>query len=230
MASQNHVVMLVSRSKTGFIKEFEEAGLSVNHYTSVSEARESLARDGLPNGVVVLLEGIEEEGLEFCQELTIYAGLPVVVIGASDSDPSTITAAMDYSDNYLREKELSKQELPLRVQKLFERANTFAYAVGREIKLASDVMVNLIDKTLYIKGQKIVLTPTEISLLHVLLAHHGAMVDSQTLIDRVWRGAEEGNANALRVHMHRLRRKLGWQKRNQSLIKTVRGIGYMLQA
>lgn len=230
MTSQKHRVMLVSNVVTEFINELQEAGLAVIHHSSISAAREYFVQEGLPDGVVVILDGLEEEGLDFCQELMVYAGLPVVLIGSSNPDPSRIAAAMGCADSYLRQKELSKQELPLRLQRMFQRINTFAYSVGREIKLASDVMVDLIGKTLYIKGQKIVLTPTEIALLHVLLAHYGTMVDAQTLIDRVWRGAEEGNANALRVHMHRLRRKLGWQKRNQNLIKTVRGIGYMLQA
>jgi DNA-binding response OmpR family regulator len=230
MADRSQTVMLVSRLKTDFIKELQDAGLAVNHQTSVAGAREYLLREGLPDGVVVLLEGQEEEGLELCQELMVYAGLPVVLIGSSNPDPSVVAAAMDCADNFLRQKELSQQELPLRLQRIFQRLNTVTYSVGREIKLAADVVVDLIDKTLYIKGQKIILTPTEIALLHVLLAHSGTMVDSQTLIDRVWRGAEEGNANALRVHMHRLRRKLGWQKRNQNLIKTVRGVGYMLQS
>lgn len=230
MVRQNHHVMLVSRATTDFIKELQDAGLSVNHQTSISEARDYLNREGLPDGIVVVLEDQEEEGLNFCEDLTVYAGLPVLLIGNSNPDWAMVASAMGCSDTFLRQKELSRHELPMRLQSIFRRVNTFAYSVGREIKLAGDVMVDLIDKTLTIKGQKIILTPTETSLLHVLLAHHGTMVDSQTLIDRVWRGADEGNANALRVHMHRLRRKLGSQKRNQNVIKTVRGVGYMLQS
>src|SRR5688572_9090885 len=105
MASQNQTVMLVSRSKSGFIKELQDAGLTVIHQTSISGAREYLMREGLPNGVVVSLEGLEEEGLDLCHELMIYAGLPVVIIGSSNPDPATVTAALEYSDSYLREKE-----------------------------------------------------------------------------------------------------------------------------
>jgi DNA-binding winged helix-turn-helix (wHTH) protein len=119
-------------------------------------------------------------------------------------------------------------EVVARLHQALARVELFEYE-GQTVIVAKKYKYNpdtkeFIDEN----GGIVILTPTEVGLL-MKLVQHDEVVDSEVLIERVWRYAEEGNPNALRVHMHRLRRKLGWRRGTQGLIETVRGIGYRLQ-
>jgi DNA-binding response OmpR family regulator len=232
MSTQKQKVLLVSKADkldSNFIQDLEAEGMQVTLVSSIADARRELDAHGLPSGMIVNLDQLEEDGLRFCEEMTVYANLPVILIGSMNPDESIVTTSLECADTFVRSAELYTKEIALRLERLFTRVNSFAWAVGRDAKLASGVMVDFIGRTIEIKGNNIPLTPTEIALLHVLAAHSDEIVDSETLIERVWRGAAEGNPNALRVHMHRLRRKLGWKRGSDGLIRTVRGTGYLLQ-
>ena len=69
------------------------------------------------------------------------------------------------------------------------------------------------------------MTPTEIVLLHVLIRHAPRVVQNNALLARVW-PAEEVYEDTLRVHMHRLRRKLEADPHHPRYIRTERGVGY----
>src|SRR5688572_3831925 len=207
-------------------ESLEREGLILIVTPSLKAAHQDITENGLPVGLLINLEGIEEEGLEFCNEMTLYAGLPVIILGSTDSNEQAAMQALVCADAYLRPNEFSPAEIAARLERLFSRISSFTYGLGRNVKLTRDIVLDLIDASVVIGGYDVTLTPTEVALLHVLLTHDHEVVDSETLIERVWRGANAGNPNSLRVHMHRLRRKLGWKKRSQmGLIKTVRGIG-----
>ena len=80
-----------------------------------------------------------------------------------------------------------------------------------------------------INGKAYGLTPTESILLHVLLRNASRVVENRMLIARVW-PSEEVYEDTLRVHMHRLRRKLEADSHHPHYIRTERGVGYMFTA
>ena len=71
-------------------------------------------------------------------------------------------------------------------------------------------------------GKAIELTPREFDLLHLLLQNAGRVLSRRTLEEQLYSWNEAVDSNALEVHIHHLRRKLG-----NELIRTVRGVGYM---
>jgi DNA-binding winged helix-turn-helix (wHTH) protein len=77
-------------------------------------------------------------------------------------------------------------------------------------------------------GKEIVLTPTEFSILEMLLRHAGQVVTRHMFCERLWDADWEGATKVIEVHMTRLRKKL--DKGDPSLIQTVRGRGYALRA
>lgn len=217
------------RVLTNLKQDLEKEGMTLILVPSVADAEQEFSKNGLPDGMFIDLQGFEEEGLKFCNEMTRYPGLPVIILGAEGVHEQIALEALNCADSYLRPEEIYPAEIAARLTRLFSRISSAASGLGRKINLTRDVVLDLIGGMVSMAGNDIQLTPTEIALLHVLLAHGNEPVDSVTLIERVWRGASEGNANSLRVHMHRLRRKLGWKKRDQAgLIKTVRNVGYIL--
>ena len=79
----------------------------------------------------------------------------------------------------------------------------------------------------YIHDQVVELSAREIGLLEILLARVGRLVSKEQLVDHLCGWGEEVSNNAIEVYIHRLRRKLD----NSGLaIRTVRGLGYLMEA
>lgn len=79
-------------------------------------------------------------------------------------------------------------------------------------------------------GETVLLTPTEWKLLARLAEDHGRLVLNTDLLTSVWRSKHSGDVAYLRVWISRLRRKLEPLRGQPALIKTMQGIGYMLDA
>jgi len=78
-------------------------------------------------------------------------------------------------------------------------------------------------------GTEIELTPTEFSLLELLMRHAGQVVTRKMLCEHIWESDWEGTTNVIEVHINRLRGK--FQRAGQdNVIQTVRGRGYVLPA
>ena len=80
-------------------------------------------------------------------------------------------------------------------------------------------------KEVRLKGELISLSAREFALLEVLLQRPGAVLSREQLEDSVYGWTEEIGSNAIEVHLHNLRRKLGPQT-----IRNVRGVGYKVVA
>jgi DNA-binding response OmpR family regulator len=232
MNAKKRRILVVSQSDVldgSLIQDLEHEGYDVTVVSNIEEEREDLFLSGLPAGIILDLQGLENEGLKFCDDMVTYAGLAVVIIGSSQTQDIAYPAeALECADSYVRRSELYGEEVAARMRQILSRFSSFAHSMGREVQLTRDITVDFIAKTVQTGGKAITLTPTETALLNVLMVYQGLFVASETIIDRVWRGSDEGNANSLRVHMHRLRRKMGDTKRSGGIIETIRSTGYSL--
>lgn len=228
MEDQKAILLISSANDLGdkLVAELEKAGFSPRLVASLNEARDYLSQCGLPSVLIVDLEGLGEQGILFCEDLNYCAGLPIIVLGSRDAKESAVTA-LPWADDYVRRPDIGGAELVSRVQNLLKRVNSLSYVGGPNLQVTDKVTVNLVDRKLEAQGKTSSMTPIEVALLHVLLVHRGKFVANDTLMDRVWRSGE-GNTNALRVHMHRLRRKLGDSIHEPEFLRTIRGYGYML--
>jgi DNA-binding response OmpR family regulator len=100
------------------------------------------------------------------------------------------------------------------------------YASEPIIRIDDHLNIDFAHNRIVLNGSSITLTPTESILLHVLLRNAGRVVENRMLIARVW-PSEEVFEDTLRVHMHRLRRKLEQDSHHPHYIRTERGIGYV---
>lgn len=76
-----------------------------------------------------------------------------------------------------------------------------------------------------VDGECVPLTPTETKLLYILMRNAGRIVTSDSLLRRLW-PREEISEDTLRVHVHRLRKKIQGSQTEPQYISTERGIGY----
>lgn len=144
--------------------------------------------------------------------------LPILIMTARDAVPDRIVGLDGGADDYLS-KPFDVQELLARLRVAIRRS------AGRASPLIEHgpLCLNPATRTLTVSGQPVPLGPREYSLLLALLQARGEVLDRTRLEAAAYGFGEELESNAIEVHIHHLRRKLG-----DGLIRTMRGVGYFI--
>lgn len=144
--------------------------------------------------------------------------LPVLVLTARDAVPERIRGLNLGADDYIV-KPVDLNELAARLRALVRRA----HGKPRECLTAQDVLLDPAARSVQQAGVPVTLSAREFDLLHVLMLNAGRVLSREQLEQQLYSWGEEVESNAVEVHIHHIRRKLG-----AALIQTVRGVGYML--
>ncbi|MBM3997387.1 MAG: response regulator transcription factor [Planctomycetes bacterium] len=161
-----------------------------------------------------LLEKIRKDGIK----------TPVLVLTALGSVDERVTGLKRGADDYLV-KPFAMPELLARVEALSRRSTIKPSAVLQ----IGDLMLDLPTRRVTASGVDIDLTPTEFSILEMLMRYAGQVVTRKMLCESLWESDWEGTTNVIEVHINRLRTKLQ-RGSKEPLIHTVRGRGYALRA
>ncbi len=146
--------------------------------------------------------------------------LPVLVLTARDAVPDRICGLDVGADDYVV-KPVDLHELGARLRALVRRS----HGQPREMLTTQDVVLDPAARTVLRSGEPVVLSAREFDLLHALMLNTGRVLSREQIEQHLYSWGQEVESNAIEVHVHHLRRKLG-----SALIKTVRGVGYMLSA
>jgi two-component system OmpR family response regulator len=187
---------------------------------------ETAIRDGtlLSSDIVVLdLMLPKASGLDVLRTAR-QAGVrtPVIVLTARGTVPDKLAGFEAGADDYLV-KPFALDELLARIEAVHRRT---AHKPAMELE-AGPLHLSLASKRLSIDGRTVELTPTELSMLELLMRFQGQVVTRKMLCEHVWGFDWEGPTNVIEVHINRLRGKLD-KGREESLIRTIRGRGYAL--
>ena len=157
-----------------------------------------------------------------------FSDVPVIVAAEGDGELEVVKALELGADDHIRLPS-NLMEVMARVVALMRRVNrTRQKSEGSPIR-CGDLQINPDTHEAYLGTTRLVLTPTEFRLLH-LLAQNRHVTLPQAFIQRVvWSDDAEGGM-ALKKYIQRLRRKLGDDARNPDWIKTVHGVGYRFAA
>jgi len=142
----------------------------------------------------------------------------VLIISARDAVPDRIAGLNAGADDYLL-KPFDLDELIARLRSLLRRQAGAAMSVMS----AGTLSLDTVQRTVTQDGRPLSLTAKEFSLLEALLRCPGAVLSRERLEESIYGWGEEVGSNAIEVHLHNLRKKLGG-----SLIKNVRGVGYRI--
>jgi DNA-binding response OmpR family regulator len=144
--------------------------------------------------------------------------LPVLVLTARDAVPDRVRGLNTGADDYVV-KPIDLQELAARLRALVRRA----HGQAQECLSAQDVVLDPAAHTVEQAGRPVVLAQREFAMLQALLLNAGRVLSREQLEQHLYSWGHEVESNAVEVHIHHLRRKLG-----AGLIQTVRGVGYVL--
>lgn len=203
---------------SGIVAGLTAQGLTVEHVATASAAR---AMVGVAEFDVMVLDlGLpDEDGLKLLRQLR-QQGLetPVLILTARDSVTDRVDGLQAGADDYLL-KPFDLRELAARLHTLLRRV------AGRSVNLIEHgrLTYDPSSRETTLDGQPVDLSRREQSLLQALLHSRGRVLSSEQLKDSVYGFNDELESNALNVHIHHLRRKLG-----NGIVETVRGLGYRL--
>jgi two-component system OmpR family response regulator/two-component system response regulator QseB len=164
---------------------------------------------GLPQrGGLQVLQAVRRAGLS----------LPVLVLTARDAVPDRVRGLdIGADDNVVKPVDL--EELAARLRALVRRA----HGQSGERLSAQDVELDPAARTVRRGGVAVALSTREFDLLNVLMLNADRVLSRERLEQHLYSWGREVDSNAIEVHIHHLRRKLG-----SDLIQTVRGLGYVL--
>ena len=143
---------------------------------------------------------------------------PVLILTARDAVSDRVAGLDAGADDYLG-KPFDLEELSARLRALYRRAHGRSDSAMRHGPLVLDPAA----RTVTLNGAPVELSAKEFALLHLLLEHAGKVLSRERLEEGIYGWGSEVESNAIEVHIHHLRRKLG-----REWIVTVRGVGYLL--
>ncbi|HWD19261.1 MAG TPA: response regulator [Verrucomicrobiae bacterium] len=190
-------------------------------------------RDGLVEAaqrrpdVIILDLGLPDmDGLQTLQRIREWSQAPVIVLSVRESEEDKV-AALDHGADDFVTKPFSTVELLARLRVAQRHAqpleeNAVFTSGGLEVDLANRKVVS--------RGQEVKLTPTEYSLLRLLVRNAGKVVTHRQILKEVWGPNYGEQAHYLRVYMAHLREKLEANASRPELLLTEPGVGYRLAA
>ena len=144
--------------------------------------------------------------------------LPVLVLTARDAVPDRIRGLDLGADDYVV-KPVDLDELAARLRALVRRA----HGQPQETLQAQNVTLDAARRSVSQAGQAVVLSTREFDLLQALMLSAGRVLSREQIEQQLYSWGQEVESNAVEVHIHHLRKKLG-----AGLIQTIRGVGYLL--
>jgi DNA-binding response OmpR family regulator len=193
--------------------------------TMATDGREGLrAFHGERPDVVILDVGLPEmDGWTVLERIRELSKVPVLMLTAHGREADKVRGLRGGADDYLT-KPFGNAEFVARVQALLRR-----HHAGDPLPEVFDdgrVLVNFVTHAVLADGAPVELTPTEFRLLAALVRHRGQVLSSVKLLELAWSDPFGIGSDRVKYSVMRLRRKLGTQVGDDSVIEAVRGFGY----
>lgn len=215
---------------------FNMFGVKTSYVTSYADAVAFLEK----HDVSLLLLDInlgERSGFELCRKIRENYDLPIFFISARTSDDDVLIALNIGGDDYIKKPYtlsilLAKVKAAVaRYDRLRDNPHTvrnFQQTEDGLVKLIGEVYLNTNIHKIIADGREITLKALEYKLLYYLFANRGKVVSKDDLLRDVWED-EHINEGTIAVHIRHLREKIEADPKEPQLIKTIWGVGYMME-
>ena len=213
-------------------RSLEDNGYETTLASTAQEAEEAAKSIALEGGVAI--DGVildlmlpDGDGISLIRRMKA-AGLsaPVLILSAKRSVDERVFGLETGGDDYLT-KPYAIAELMARLRNMVRRTETHAQEQKTVLRV-QDITLDLLRREARRGEQVLELTTREFSLLEFLCRNAGRMVTRSMILDQVWGMRIEPETNVVDVHIYRLRNKME-RRGERPLLRTIRGMGYVLQ-
>lgn len=210
---------------TGLCYSLENEGYSVTHASGVKQAIDIISKEKFSLYILDLTLP-DGSGYDVCKEIKKQGDLPVIFLTAYDDEVNVVMGFEFGADDYIS-KPFRLKELLVRIKSVLRRYNN--ETADGVIKF-KDLTVNTNEAKVYKNGNEIILTAMEYRLLLILLNNRGKVLSRTQLLENIWDvDGDFVEDNTLTVYIKRLRDKIEEEPNRPIIIKTVRGLGYMIE-
>ena len=206
----------------------ETEGFQVSFAHSAEQALPLLATNGTYDLLIFDIMMPGQSGLELLQQIRPRITTPVIMLTGRGEDIDRIIGLEMGADDYLG-KPCNPRELVARIRAVLRRAVVQPVAVTESDQLEMHgISLDRGRREVQVKGSSMELTSAEFNVLAELMGAAGEVVAKDQLTEKVLHRKLTAYDRAIDVHVSRVRQKLAQQLPDSELIKTVRGVGYML--
>lgn len=202
----------------------------VNKYYSAKEALACIENEKIDLAILdIMLPDIN--GFSLCQKIREKYTYPIIMLTAKDEETDKITGLTLGADDYVT-KPFRPLELIARVKAQLRRYKKYSAVQPEKLVTILTYKKLALNSQTYectLNGEAITLTPTEFSILRILLERQGTVVSLEDLFHSVWKDEYYSkNSSTITVHIRHLREKLNDTTEKPQYIKTIWGVGYKI--
>lgn len=216
-------ILLVEDNETiimGLKYSLEQEGFQVISAKTAKESKEKL--DNKSIDIVLLDVSLPDgNGFEICKEIKEKNDIPVIFLTAQDEETSVVLGLDLRADDYIVK--------PFRTRELISRIKSVLRRYGKKeennIIQYKNIKIDTISAKVYKNNKEIIFTSLEYRILLMLFTNQNKLITREQLLEKIWDIAGNFvNDNTLTVYIKRIREKL----EDDSIIKTIRGLGYRI--
>lgn len=212
------------------IKKMVGSFLSMENF-SVEES--DSGRQGLrmiaslkPDIILMDLGLPDMDGKQVIATVREWSQVPIVVVSGPISDEEIIAALNAGADDYI-EKPFNLAVLVARIKANLRKA--IIRDVGEPQLVNGFIRMDLMRHEVFVRDEKISLTPKEYEILHYFMVNRGCMLTHKQILNKIWGPAYGDNTQYLRVYVAKVREKLEADPANPQLMITEPGVGYRME-
>lgn len=211
------------------LRDFVRRNLEVRNFTvhTAANGLEALAVFGAEYIDLVIMDLMmpHMDGMETIRRIRRSSLAPIVVLSALGEEQHKVQALNLGADDFLT-KPFGVDELLARVNAVIRRAHWAETATGKGQLTRGEIVADLDQHLITVRGQALELTPTEFNLLLYFMENAGKVLRHETILRCVW-GPEYGQeVEYLRVYIGRLRQKIEPDPTTPRYLLTERAVGY----
>lgn len=193
-----------------------------------------IAREELPDLIVLDLMLPQLDGFEVCRVLRTEMNTPILMLTARDDEIDRVIGLEMGADDYIT-KPFSMREFLARVKAQLRRVRLIREEMDNDVNFVKEsisfgnLRLDLTRREVLLDDQPMALKPKEFDLLLFLARHRGQVLTRDMILERVWGWEFSGGSRTVDVHIRWLREKIELDPANPLRIVTVRGAGYRFE-
>lgn len=216
-------ILSYSLSKEGFI---------IHQAASGSEGLRRMERER-PDLVLLDLMLPDMSGFDICKRLSVQWKVPVMMITAKSDMLDKVLGMELGADDYIT-KPFDIREVVVRIRAIFRRIDLISETVEKRafdvVRLGRHIEIRKDEREVLRDGERAGLTNKEYDLLLFLATNPHKVFTRSELLDKVWGFEFAGDTRTVDIHVQRIRKKLDQGDSEMSIIETVFGVGYKMNA